>query len=279
MIGTRRTRKAPSGAFLLSGYLMRSLVVFWLLLAAASAPAEAMSCRAPADARQATVRYVYDGDTVRLASGERVRLAGIDAPEVAHSGKAGEPFGDASRQALRAMLAKTHNRLLVVPGRDSHDHYGRLLAYLFLPDGRSIQAALIDRGMAMAIYMPPNLRYADCLTAHEQAARAARHGIWSSPEYEPGVPTTAIPKDVKGAAIVRGKLLSVGRSRHYIWLNLAGRVALQISRRHLDRFDGIDFDRWVGQTLRARGWLVAHHNRYEDWLMPIESPRSVTVLK
>lgn len=243
-------------------------------LASASTP----DCQAVGKTRSATVAYVYDGDTVKLTDGTKVRLAGIDAPEVPHPDRRGEPFGDASRQALRAMLAKTHNRVRVEIGRDGSDHYGRQLAYLYLPDGRSIQAALIDHGLAMAIYMPPNLTHADCYAAHEQVARRQHVGIWSSAEYDPGVPTTHIPKDVVGAAIIRGKLLSVGRSRHFIWLNLKGRVSLQISRKHIERFDGIDFDRWVGHVLRARGWLVEDHNRYQDWRMPIESPRSIEVL-
>jgi len=256
--------------------------LFWAFLCltgSASVAAAVPDCHAVGETRSATVAYVYDGDTVRLTDGTRIRLAGIDAPEVAHRHKVAEPFGDASRQALRALLAKVHNRLLVEVARDSHDHYGRELAYLYLPDGRSIQATLIDRGLAMAIYMPPNLAHADCYTAHEQAARHRHTGIWSLSEYDPGVSTTHIPKDVVGAAIIHGKLLSVGRSRHFIWLDLEGRVSLKVSRKHIDRFAGIDFDQWVGRDLRARGWLVKHHNRYQDWMMPIESPRSIEVLK
>lgn len=236
------------------------------------------TCAAVGATRSATVAYVYDGDTVRLTDGTRIRLAGIDAPEVPHPNRPGEPFGEASSQALSAMLAKTHNRIRVEVAQDSHDHYGRELAYLYLPDGQSIQSTLIDKGLAMAIYMPPNLTHADCFAAHERHARGRHVGIWSSAEYDPGVPTTHIPKDVVGAAIIRGKVLSVGRSRHFIWLNLEGRVALQISRKHIDRFAGIDFDSWKGKVLRARGWLVKEHNRYQDWRMPIQSPRSIEVL-
>jgi len=282
-LAIRASKRAPSGALLLLGFrVTRRLVAGFLavsgLMLAGDVLASTPACTAVGTTRVATVAYVYDGDTVKLTDGARIRLAGIDAPEVPHPNRPGEPFGEASSRALSAMLAKTHNRIRVEVARDGHDHYGRELAYLYLPDGQSIQSALLDKGLAMAIYMPPNLTHADCFAAHERLARSGHVGIWSSSEYDPGVPTTNIPKDVVGAAIIRGRLLSVGRSRHFIWLNLEGRVALQISRKHLDRFAGIDFERWKGRALRARGWLVKDHNRYQDWLMPIQSPRSIEVL-
>ncbi|ANJ67667.1 hypothetical protein A9404_10005 [Halothiobacillus diazotrophicus] len=255
----------------------------WLI----SSPVWAALVACPEDrsGHPATVAYVDDGDTVRLTTGERVRLAGIDAPEVAHGAydrkpaTADEPFGAASRQALRAMLARSHNRILLRYGRESTDRYGRRLAYLYLSDGESIQANLVAQGMAMAVYMPPNLDLADCLTLTERAAARNRVGIWSLAEYAPGIDTaTGVPSDVQGAAIIRGRVLSVHKSTRTVWVNLEGRVALQISRRAWPQFQGVDFHAWRGKTLRARGWLIRDKNRYQDWRMPIESPRAIEVL-
>jgi endonuclease YncB( thermonuclease family) len=263
------------------------LGAFFLCLASIFSPFVSADeqCPPPRNAISATVAYVDDGDTVRLTNGDRVRLAGIDAPEVAHpaygnrAAKPAEPFGNASRQALMALLAKSHNRLRVLYGAEPEDRYGRKLAYLYLPDGKSIQADLVARGLAMAVYMPPNLALADCLTAIEKTARERHVGIWSNSEYDPGIATASgIPDDVQGAAIVRGKVLSVHRSRKNVWINLEGRVALQISSRAWDQFHSIDFDHWKGRELRARGWLVHTKSRYEDWLIPIESPRSINLL-
>lgn len=271
-------RKAPRhvgrGAFFLC------LLAIFSPLVSADVP-----CPAPKNTISATVAYVDDGDTLRLTNGDRVRLAGIDAPEVAHpayadrAARPSEPFGDASKQALMALLATSHNRLRVQYGAEPEDRYGRKLAYLYLPDGQSIQAALVAKGLAMAVFMPPNLALADCLTTIEKTARSRRVGIWSSGEYDPGIPTAqGIPDDVQGAAIIRGKVLSVHRSRKTVWVNLEGRVALQIPARAWDQFHGMDFDDWQGRVLRARGWLVHTKSRYEDWRMPIESPRSVELI-
>ncbi|WP_322629981.1 thermonuclease family protein [Halothiobacillus sp.] len=277
-IGNRKAfTRYGLNAFFVAGLLQ--------LFCGSAAVASLIACPADQSGQRATVAYVDDGDTVRLTTGERIRLAGIDAPEVAHHAyrdkpaSGDEPFGVGSRQALRAMLARSHNRVLVQYGRESSDRYGRKLAYLYLPDGESIQASLVAQGLAMAVYMPPNLDLADCLTLTEQAAARQRIGIWSSAEYAPGINTAAgIPADVQGAAIVRGRVLSVHKSARTVWVNLEGRVALQIARRAWPQFTGVDFDAWRGKTIRARGWLVRDKTRYQDWRMPIESPRSVEVM-
>lgn len=267
--------------------LWRGVFFLWAVLLAAAPvwAGSSLACPAPHNATAAVVGYVDDGDTVRLATGERVRLAGIDAPEVAHpayndkAATAAEPFGDASKQALQALLARSQNRVLVQVGAEPEDRYGRKIAYLYQPDGASIQADLVASGMAMAVYMPPNTALADCLTAIEAHARQQRLGIWSSKEYEPGIDTAhGIPADVQGAAIVRGLVVSVHQTRKTVWVNLEGRVALQIPARALGAFSGVDFAAWQGKILRARGWLVPDQSRYQDWRMPIESPQSIEVI-
>jgi endonuclease YncB( thermonuclease family) len=267
--------------------LRRGVFFIWMVLFA-SVPVWAGSvgaCAAPQNATAAVVSYVDDGDTVRFATGARVRLAGIDAPEVAHAAynnkkpTSAEPFGDASKQALQALLARSHNRVLVQYGAEPEDRYGRKIAYLYLPDGQSIQESLVASGMAMAVTIPPNTALANCLTATETQARQQHRGIWSSKEYDPGIDTArGIPTDVQGAAIVRGRVVSVHQTQKTVWVNLEGRVALQIPARALGAFSGVDFAAWQGETLRARGWLVPDKGRYQDWRMPIQSPRSIEVL-
>ncbi|HER35770.1 MAG TPA: hypothetical protein ENO19_09935 [Halothiobacillaceae bacterium] len=153
----------------------------------------------------ATVAYVNDGDTVRLTNGDRVRLVGIDTPEVGRDGTEDEPYARKAQQALRALLADARNRVRVVDATEGEDRYGRRLSYLYLPDGRSVQARLLEQGMAMAVFVAPNLELADCLLAHEALARDDALGLWSLPAYDPGWPSApGIPAAVQGAAIVRG---------------------------------------------------------------------------
>ncbi|MFI9651391.1 thermonuclease family protein [Guyparkeria halopsychrophila] len=224
----------------------------------------------------ATVGYVNDGDTVRLANGDRVRLVGIDTPEIGRDGAADEPMAREAQQALRALLAESSNRVQVVDATEGEDRYGRRLSYLYLPDGRSVQALLLEQGVAMAVFIAPNLELADCLIAREKLARQDGRGIWSLSAYDPGLPSAAgIPQTVQGAAIVHGRVESVGESRRNIWLNLEGRVAVRIDKADLERFPGWDFEALEGEELRARGWIVHDSNRYQDWFIPVDSAHAL----
>ncbi|MBW1992158.1 MAG: thermonuclease family protein [Deltaproteobacteria bacterium] len=100
--------------------------------------------------REALVAQVGDGDTLLLSGGQQVRLLGIDAPELEKRG---------------------YDRL-------RYDRYGRLLAYVFLPDGVMVNAELVRRGLARVYLHPPNTRYRKVLVQAQRRALEARRGIW-----------------------------------------------------------------------------------------------------
>src|SRR5438445_10586184 len=88
----------------------------------------------------ARVQRVVDGDTVRLVGLGSVRLIGVNTPEVYGRVQCYGPEASAfSKSVLRHGL-EVHYRL----GRESHDRYGRLLAYVWLPDGRLFNQVLAE---------------------------------------------------------------------------------------------------------------------------------------
>lgn len=91
------------------------------------------------------VRYVTDGDTFRLESGERIRIAGIDAPET-HVGQAKCAIelrrGEAASEQARALL----NHKTVTFHRVGHS-YNRTVARVWV-DGRDVGQALVESGAA-----------------------------------------------------------------------------------------------------------------------------------
>ena len=106
------------------------------------------------------VTYVIDGDTVvvRLDSDEavHVRLIGINTPEIAHFGKPGECFG--IRAATLTRRLSLGRRVVLQAGRERHDRYGRLLAYVRVLGGPAdLERTLLVRGAARTLAIPPNV--------------------------------------------------------------------------------------------------------------------------
>ncbi|OGR31022.1 MAG: hypothetical protein A2139_08495 [Desulfobacca sp. RBG_16_60_12] len=124
----------------------------------------------------ALVVRIVDGDTLMLEGGIKVRVLGIDAPEME---KDGQPADFLAHQAKAALAELILNRTVSLSyDRLRYDHYGRLLAYLFLPDHTLVNTELVRRGLARVYFIAPNLRYQKDLLTAQQEAIEARRGIW-----------------------------------------------------------------------------------------------------
>ncbi|MCX5883136.1 MAG: thermonuclease family protein [Deltaproteobacteria bacterium] len=80
-----------------------------------------------------SVRKVYDGDTIELENGMHIRYIGINAPEIAHQDKSGEPFGPEALAFNEKIVLSKPVRIL--EDQEARDQYNRRLAYVFLQDG------------------------------------------------------------------------------------------------------------------------------------------------
>jgi micrococcal nuclease len=121
----------------------------------------------------ARVVGITDGDTLTVLTAEKrqvkIRLASIDAPE------SGQDFGTRAKQLASSM---TFGKPVTVIERDT-DRYGRTIADILLPDGRSLNRAMIGQGMAWWYrkYAPGE----KVLTQIEDQARQERRGLRSQP--------------------------------------------------------------------------------------------------
>jgi micrococcal nuclease len=122
------------------------------------------------------VKWVNDGDTMVLANGSRVRFIGINAPEIDHENRQSEPYGYQARSFTQTGVSFQKIRLEFDQQR--RDRYGRLLAYVFLPDGSLLNEQLLQTGLAFFLYRKPNLRYEKRLLKAQQNAMRARRGLW-----------------------------------------------------------------------------------------------------
>lgn len=121
---------------------------------------------------------VVDGDTIWVPPEERVRLIGIDTPEVDWYGGQAECYGEEAGVFLRRLLEGERVRLEY--DEDLVDRYDRTLAYVYLEDGRMVNMLLVRRGYAVVTIFEPNDRYESRLRAAEREARDAGRGLWSA---------------------------------------------------------------------------------------------------
>lgn len=130
----------------------------------------------PTAATDVTIEYVHDGDTLFLTDGRKVRLLGVDTPEV---GERLECYGDEAAALLRSMLPEG-TQVRVLADAQPLDQYDRSLLLLWLDDGTFVNLELIEQGAAEAVVLEPNLLYAAEFEAAEDAAQAADLGLWGA---------------------------------------------------------------------------------------------------
>jgi micrococcal nuclease len=136
------------------------------------------------------VKRVVDGDTLVLENGERVRLIGIDTPEMHESNKL---YRDSQRSQQDIATIKELGRRAYVFTKDlmegkrvslefdveKYDKYSRLLAYVYLKeDGTFVNAKIVEAGFASLMTIPPNVKYADLFLKLYQEARKDKRGLW-----------------------------------------------------------------------------------------------------
>jgi micrococcal nuclease len=134
------------------------------------------STAVPIGSTEAVVEYVHDGDTVFLEDGRKVRLLGVDTPEI---GEHAECYGDEATALLRSLLPEgAHVRVLgdVQP----LDQYGRSLLFVYTDAGTLVNLELIEQGAAEAVVLEPNLLFADLLERAEDTAQAEGAGMWGT---------------------------------------------------------------------------------------------------
>ena len=122
---------------------------------------------------EAKVYKVFDGDTIALKGGERVRLLGIDTPEI------GEPFAAEAKRFTRDLVQYQTVRLeFDVRERDT---YSRLLAFVYVEtdDGWvMVNAELVRAGLAKLLFIPPNGRYEGYFEQVLHEAMVRHQGMW-----------------------------------------------------------------------------------------------------
>lgn len=128
------------------------------------------------------VTEVHDGDTVTIVRDsflgifvktEKVRLIGIDAPELAQ-----EPWGRKTKNYLKKLIRDSDWQVRLELDVQHRDKYGRILAYLWDKNGNMINYMMLRNGYAMVYTIPPNVKYVESFIEAQRLAREEKKGIW-----------------------------------------------------------------------------------------------------
>lgn len=159
-------------------------------------------------APQYKVVKVIDGDTVTIKKdGETVtlRLIGLDAPESTTLRKGViECFGDKATERAHELLSGKSVSIETDSSQDTYDKYGRLLAYVFLPNGTNFNQQMIEEGYGHEYTYSAPYKYQNEFRAAEKRAQTAQRGLWNPAACSDKQSQKAAPAQSAGAAIPLG---------------------------------------------------------------------------
>ncbi len=135
------------------------------------------------DGSTATVTAVVDGDTIRVvpegATDERrVRLLGIDAPEVRGTPECGGP--EATDVLVDLLPVGSTVTLVGDPTQDDVDRYDRLLRYVERGDGTDVGERLVASGWVATYVFRDDFQRLGRYAAAQDRAEAEGRGMWGS---------------------------------------------------------------------------------------------------
>jgi len=123
------------------------------------------------------VTRITDGDGIECEGTGRVRLIGIDTPELDQ-----DPYGRQAAAAL-ASFVRVGSTVRLEQDVEPRDRYGRLLAYVWV-DSTLVNWRMVREGWAVLLTYQPNVQYVDWLIEAERKAREERRALWATGGFE-----------------------------------------------------------------------------------------------
>jgi endonuclease YncB( thermonuclease family) len=128
------------------------------------------------------IDHFVDGDTIAVKMNgktESIRMIGVDTPETHKPNSPVQCYGPAAAVFTKNLVGSQQVRLQSDPESTNRDRYNRLLRYVYLPDGRLVEAELIKGGYGFAYTSFPFTK-SDEFVRGQDAARTANKGLWGN---------------------------------------------------------------------------------------------------
>lgn len=227
----------------------------------------------------AIVKWVYDGDSLLLTDERKIRVIGIDTPEVKHHKQKEQAYGAKAREALRELLKKNQYQISLRFGRERFDRYSRVLAHVYTPDGINISNWLLEKGYARTLSIPPNIVLADCYKRSEKIAQEKSLRIWRLKSHKV-IDAKKLSLYKKGFVRLQGKITKIKVRKKSIKMELASNnkrpISILVSKKNLVYFEEKTLDKLLGQVITISGILKKRHGKR---IIYLNYPTQLTTLK
>ncbi len=129
-----------------------------------------------------SVDHFVDGDTIAVkmdGKTETVRMIGVDTPETHKPNSPVQCYGPAAASYVKNLIGSSQVRLEADEKSTNRDRYDRLLRYVYLPDGRLVEAETIKNGYGFAYTSFPFTKSSE-FERYQAEAQAAKKGLWGN---------------------------------------------------------------------------------------------------
>lgn len=224
-----------------------------------------------------TVERVHDGDSIRLKGAGKIRLIGINTPELGRDGSPNQPYAIQARNRFWQLVNGANRKVGVLMDNQKKDRFGRTLAHLFLPDGTNISALLLREGLGWHITVTPNTRFLRRYTRAQQEARIRKLGVWKNPDI---IDAALLGLEDTGFRLITGRVAQIGESRRNIWLSLPSNLAIKIDREDLKYFTSWQPRELLHKHIETSGWIYAYNDKGKSELrMQVHHPAIIRIIK
>lgn len=255
--------------------VMRKKALITLVIGAFLLPLEkvAASCEYSGALESVVIRSITDGDTLVLDDGRKVRLLGVNTPELGFGGQLSEPYALAAKDYVKS-LWKSERRAEIGIGRQGKDKYGRVLAHVFIGEVNVVEQ-LLAKGWGFSNVRPPDLELADCYADIAAKARQANLAVWANGDFY----SDSRGDLVGGFTVLTGKLVDVNVAGRSWWLRLDGDVVLLINKASQAYFSKRELHDMLGKKITVQGWLAPRRGQpkaeYANWILSVYHPFAI----
>ncbi|MFW6000872.1 MAG: thermonuclease family protein [Halanaerobium sp.] len=192
-------------------------------------------------AEEAYITKVIDGDTLQTAAGDRLRLLGIDTPEIYWESGDAEYLAWEAKQYSTDKLLK--EKVELEYDQQKKDHYGRNLVYIF-HEGKNFNKKLLEKGYASLMRIMPNVKYEDEFKKTAERARRGKKGIWDKVKVMSAELPVINYKEAENylgkRVIVKGEIIAAAQLEDITFLNFSqnyrNRLSIIIFKNNLSKF-------------------------------------------